>query len=69
MKMIEITEMSDKQLKEKLAEETTTLTKLRLAHAVFSLDNPTRIRNSRKTIARINTEVRKRALTNSSNNQ
>jgi large subunit ribosomal protein L29 len=61
MKMIEITEMSDKQLKDKLAEEQTTLTKLRLSHAVSSLDNPMRIRNSRKAIARINTEMKKRA--------
>jgi large subunit ribosomal protein L29 len=69
MKMVEIAEMSDKQLQEKLAEEKMTLTKLRLSHSVSSLDNPMRIRVSRKAVARINTEIKKRALTHSANNQ
>lgn len=62
MKMIEIKDLTDKQLREKIAEEDLNLTKMRLSHHVSSLENPMKIGATRKTIARLKTEMRKREL-------
>lgn len=62
MKQAVIIEMSTEELKGKLAEERATLAKLNLAHAVSPLENPLQIRQSKKTVARILTEVRRREL-------
>lgn len=64
MKQSEITGLSDTELKERLAEEKTQLTKLQLNHSVSPIENPLKIRNSRRAIARILTEMgsRKRKL-------
>jgi large subunit ribosomal protein L29 len=63
MKNTEIRELTTEDLKERLEVERTTLTKLRMSHAVSPLENPMQIRASRKTIARLLTELRKRELT------
>ena len=47
---------------ERLAEEKERLTKLRLSHAVSPLENPQVIKETRRTIARLNTELRRREL-------
>ena len=57
MKNSEIKELSTKELKERIDSEKELLVRLRLNHAVSSLDNPIKIRNSRKNIARLNTEL------------
>ncbi len=62
MKYAEITELSDDQIVQKIAEEKQGLTKLRFAHAVSSVENPMRIRHARKDIARLNTELSKRNI-------
>ncbi|MCX7954971.1 MAG: 50S ribosomal protein L29 [Bacteroidales bacterium] len=64
MKKLEIKEYTTKELREKLKEEKLKLTKLRINHAVSPLENPMLIRNTRKNIARILTELRKRELKN-----
>jgi large subunit ribosomal protein L29 len=63
MKNTEIRELTTEDLKERLETERTALTKLRMTHAVSPLENPMQIRASRKTIARLLTELRKRELT------
>jgi len=62
MKQEVITELSTQELKERLDEERTQLSKLRMNHAVSPLENPNVIAQFRKTIARILTELRKREL-------
>lgn len=57
---IRITEFTSKELGEKLQEETALLSRLKMNHAVSPIDNPMKIRKSRRMIARIITELRKR---------
>ena len=53
MKQEVIIELSTPELRERLDEEKKQLTKLRLNHAVSPLENPMKIKETRKTIARI----------------
>lgn len=62
MKQEVIRELSTPELIERLDEESKQLVKLKLNHAVSPLENPNKIKVYRKTIARLNTEVRKRKL-------
>ncbi|MBP7102392.1 MAG: 50S ribosomal protein L29 [Bacteroidales bacterium] len=62
MKQAVVTELSTKELFERLDEETNQLVKLKLHHAVSSIENPNRIKEYRKTIARLKTEIRNREL-------
>ncbi len=60
MKMSEIKELSSQELLERLDNEKTMLVKMRLNHAISPLDNPMKIRFTRKNIARLETELRRR---------
>lgn len=62
MKQEVVKEMSSADLIDRLAEEKNHLTRLKLNHAVSPLDNPQKIVESRKTIARMKTELKKREL-------
>ena len=62
MKQEVIKEMGTAELMERLDEERKHLTKLKLNHAVSPLDNPNQIAVNRKTIARIQTELRSREI-------
>jgi large subunit ribosomal protein L29 len=64
MKASVIRELTDAELQQKLAEETATFNRLVMNHAVSPIENPLSIRTSRKTVARIITEIRKRELAN-----
>jgi len=63
MKSRIIAELSTAELIERLVEEQHQLTKLKLNHAVSPIENPNKIKEQRKTIARMHTELRKRELT------
>jgi large subunit ribosomal protein L29 len=67
MKSSEIKELTTKELEEKIDTESTHLTRLKLNHAVSPLDNPLKIKETRKNIARLKTELRKRELNENSN--
>ena len=62
MKNSEIKELSTKDLKERLDSEKEILVRLKLNHAVSPLDNPMKIKISRRNIARMQTELVKRQL-------
>ncbi len=64
MKNSEIRELTTKELIEKLEDEKSLLVRMRLNHAVSPLDNPNKLGESKKLIARLKTEVRKRELEN-----
>lgn len=66
MKNSEILELSTEELSARLSEEKNTLTKLKFAHAVSAIENPTRITKVRKDIARLNTELTKRKAASAS---
>ena len=60
MKNSEILELSTEEIVARISEEKTNLTKLKFAHAVSAIENPSRITKVRKDIARLNTELTKR---------
>ena len=57
-----IRELTTGEIIERLDEEKKQLTKLKLNHAVSPLENPNKISAYRKTIARLETEMRRRIL-------
>jgi large subunit ribosomal protein L29 len=62
MKNSEIKALSLEELNEKLKAEQDTLSKLNFAHAISPIENPMKIRQSRKLIARLQTELRAKEL-------
>ncbi len=60
----ELKELSDKDLKERLEAGATELNQLRINHTITPLDNSGSIKEKRRTIARIHTELRARELKN-----
>ena len=62
MKLQEIKEMSDKDLKETLDAEKLSLNQLVISHSITPLDNPSILKDKRKDIARIHTEIRAREI-------
>ena len=55
--------MSEADLKARIQEDELRLKKLEFAHAISPLENPMSIRALRKDIARLKTELQKRAVT------
>lgn len=62
MKYSEIQALSLEELKERLQTETSSRQSLLFAHSISPLENPLRIKQNRKVIARLQTELRKREL-------
>lgn len=62
MRQSEIKELSIEELKERLAEFKKQHADLKVAHAVTPLENPLQIRKTRRTVARLATELTKREL-------
>jgi large subunit ribosomal protein L29 len=60
MKYAEITALSNEEIVARVQEGKATLTKLKFAHAVSSIENPTRINKARKELARLSTELTQR---------
>jgi large subunit ribosomal protein L29 len=62
MKYSEIKALTTEELQERLAVEKTNSQNLRFAHSISPLENPLKIKESRKNIAKLNTELRNRKL-------
>ena len=62
MKQKVILEMTNEELKERLEEEKKQLVKMKLAHAVSPLDNPHKMKEYKRTVARLLTELRRREI-------
>ncbi|GAB1416098.1 50S ribosomal protein L29 [Paludibacter sp.] len=60
MKTSEIRELNNQEIKERLDAEREHLVRLNMNHAIAPLDNPLQIRDVRRTIARLATELRQR---------
>ncbi|MDR1345155.1 MAG: 50S ribosomal protein L29 [Bacteroidales bacterium] len=62
MKQKVIKELTTAEIVERLVEEQQHLVKLKLNHAVSPIENPNKIKEQRKTVARLKTEIRSREL-------
>ena len=69
MKASEIRKMNVEQLNEKLTSLKKDLFFLRMQHATNQLDNPLKIRETKRDIARVKTMLREKELAASSNKQ
>ena len=57
MKNTDIREFTVAELKEKIASEKEALRKMKFAHQVSAIENPMKMKETRKLIARLNTEL------------
>ena len=62
MKQSEIKELSVAELEEKLMALRKNYTDLKMAHAISPLENPIQLRDIRRNVARLATELTKREL-------
>lgn len=62
MKNSEIRALSLEELKQKLASEQEAFNKLKFAHAISPIENPMKVRETRKLIARLQTELKAKEL-------
>lgn len=60
MKQSEVTNLSEAELNEEVQKQTSAYSDLKMAHTVSPLENPSQLKNIRKTIARLKTEKSKR---------
>jgi large subunit ribosomal protein L29 len=58
MKNTDIKALSLTELTEKIGSEKETLRKMKFAHQVSAIENPMKMKETRKLIARLNTELR-----------
>ena len=63
MEITEVRELSDSELEKELTEQERALMNLRFRKATMQLTNTNELGNTRKTIARIKTVIRERAIT------
>ena len=64
MKNSELQSLTVEELRQKLDAEKEGLTKLKFAHAISPIENPMKIRQSRKLIARIETVLKQKESQN-----
>jgi large subunit ribosomal protein L29 len=67
MKQTEIKDLSIEELNDRITEETQVLSKLVFGHTVSKIENPLKIRSTRRGIARLKTELHKRETTSTAN--
>lgn len=63
MKNSEIRELTTKELIEKIEDEKTLYARMKLNHVISPLDNPNKLKEGRRIVAKLKTELRKRELT------
>lgn len=61
MKNSDIVNLSNEEIVAQISEERATLSKLKFAHAVSAIENPMRIKNVRRNIARLQTVLNSRS--------
>ncbi len=57
MKKIDLSSFTADQIKQQISEEKDRLVKLKFAHAITPIENPNRITETRKNIARLSTAL------------
>ncbi|GAB5539943.1 MAG: hypothetical protein Salg2KO_20460 [Salibacteraceae bacterium] len=61
MKSSVIREMTTEEIQDKLIDEKSTLAKMKMQHAISPLDNPLVLRERKKDVARLMTELTRRS--------
>ncbi len=69
MKSSEIKELTQQELAERLESEENMMVRMKMNHAVSPLDNPNKIVETRRNIARLKTEMRARQIQEQSEKQ
>ena len=69
MKNSEIRQLTLKELEERIQDEKMILTRMKINHTVSPLDNPQKIKETRKVIARLETELKKREIEDKTNDK
>jgi len=64
MKIKEVRELSTKEIEERIDAEIASLDQKKINHSISPLDNPAEIKERRKTIARLKTELHQRKQNN-----
>lgn len=64
MKAKEVKELTTAEIKERMDAQKAELAQMKLQHSISPLDNPLQIREVRKNIARLATELRQRESNN-----
>jgi large subunit ribosomal protein L29 len=62
MKNSEIISLSESEINERIVAEQAGLSKLRFAHAISPIENPNKIREAKRFIARLKTALRAKQL-------
>ena len=62
MKNVEIRELTAKELTERIDTESGNLVKMQMNHMISPLDHPHHIRETRRMVAQLRTELRKRQI-------
>ncbi|OFX30127.1 MAG: 50S ribosomal protein L29 [Bacteroidetes bacterium GWA2_32_17] len=60
MKTAEVRELSTKEIKERIEDEKSMLVKMKLNHHISPMDNPLKLRSTRRIIAKLITELHSR---------
>ena len=68
MKISTVKELTTEEVRDKIAEERDSYTRLKLNHAVSPIENPMKIRATRRLIARLETELKERMSKQSETN-
>ena len=68
MKASEIRDLTTEELQARIKDERDKLLRFRLNHAVSAIENPSDIKNSRRSIARLETILRERLTAEQQNN-
>ncbi|MDR3260514.1 MAG: 50S ribosomal protein L29 [Tannerella sp.] len=64
MKTTEVRELSTKEIEERIDAEKSALEQKKINHSISPLDNPSQIKEQRRTIARLKTELHHRIKNN-----
>lgn len=62
MKQDIVKDLTTEEIRDRIAEERANYARLKMSHAVSPIENPLKIRSTRKLIARLETEYRKRTI-------
>jgi large subunit ribosomal protein L29 len=68
-KKIHLNDLTDAELNEKLRDDKAQFVRMKFNHAVSPIENPTRLRQLRRDIARIKTEITRRIHATKTTNQ
>jgi large subunit ribosomal protein L29 len=66
MKQNIVKDLTTDEIRDRIAEERNLYTKIKMSHAVSPIENPLKIRASRRLIARLETEYKKRLMASQS---